>query len=105
MTCEAGRHATVLEDHVGRVRSLLSHLLVTLADTDAGRVALDDERGDSTGPLVLRIRARHQREDARVRCVGDEALRAVDDIKIVVAYRSRAQRCGVRSGFRFGQRE
>ena len=42
-----GGHATVLEDHVAGVRAALAHLLVGLAERDARRAALDDERRDA----------------------------------------------------------
>ena len=73
---------------------------------DAGRLALDDEGRDAAGALLGRIGARHQREDAGLRRVGDEALGAVDDVVLAVAPMARgAQRGGVRAGVRLGQRE
>ena len=38
-------------------------------------------------PLLLRIGARHDREDAGLRRVGDEALGAVEDVVVAVAHR------------------
>ena len=79
--------------------------LSVLPMRDAGRVGFHDESRDAARALVLRVGARHQREDAGVRRVGDEALGAVDDVVVAVADGRGAQRRGVRAGVRLGQRE
>ena len=97
------RHPDVVEDNVVGRRPVVSHFPVEPAGADTWRVRLDDERGHAGRTLLVRIRARHHREDAGVRGVGDVALGAVDDVGIAFACRARAQRRGIGSGFGLGK--
>ncbi|MNN02147.1 hypothetical protein D3C81_1147950 [compost metagenome] len=100
-----GRHAHVLEDHVAGVGAFLAHLHVALAEADARRLRIDNKGRDAGRALDRRIGARHQREHAGLRRVGDEALGAVDHVVVAIAHGGGAQRAGVRAGVRLGQRE
>jgi hypothetical protein len=62
---------------------------------------MNDEMPDAPAPP----RACHQREGAGTRCVGDEALGAVDDVMVAVQLRPSLQRSGVGTGVRLGQRK
>lgn len=99
----AGRHAHVVQHHVAGLGAALAHLLVRLAEGDAGRIGRHDEGRDAA--RALRAGARHQREGARARRVGDEALGAVDDVVVAVGRGARLQRGRVRPRVRLGQRE
>ena len=68
----------VLEHQLGRVRRVQAHLLDALAGAEAGRAALDDERGQPLGLLLGAGRGEHD-EDLADRALGDEGLGAVDD--------------------------
>ena len=105
----AGRHAAVLKNHVGRVGTALAHFLIDLANGDARCAGFHDEGRHTARTFVGRVGARHQREDTRVRRIGDVALGAVDDV--VFAIRIGAldgggtQRRGIRAGIGLGQCE
>src|SRR5690606_10185645 len=100
-----GRHADVVKDDVGGMRTFLAHLLVRLADGQPGSAALDDEGADATSAADLGVGARHDGEDAGVRSVGDEALGAVEHVEVAIAHRGGLQRGGVGAGVRLGQAE
>src|SRR3546814_18468430 len=53
----------------------------------------------------LRIGARHQGEHAGMRRIGDEALGAVDDVMIALAFGAGPDAGGIRAGLGFGQGE
>src|SRR6476469_3523716 len=65
---------TFVEDHVAGLGAALPHLLVGLAQAQALRFGGNDEGRDAAGAGA--VGARHQRERARARRVGDEALAA-----------------------------
>ncbi len=100
-----GRHANVVENHVSGMRAFLAHLVIPLADRDAWGLGFDDERTYATGALDFPVGTRHHGEDAGVRCVGDEALGAVDHVEITVAHGGGLQGSGVGAGVRLGQAE
>ncbi len=96
----------ILEHHVADVRALLAHLAFGFADGDALQVRRHEEGGDAPCPFVRRIGARHQREDRRLVRVGDEALRAVDDVVFIAfAHGGGAHRRRVGARARFGEAE
>ena len=97
------RHARILEDHVADIRALLAHLLLGLADGDARRVALHDERRQPLRPRRVRIRPRHHGEDRRLVGIGDVALRSVEHVVVAIAHGFRLCRSRIRSCIRLGQ--
>src|SRR5690606_13632062 len=98
-------HAHILEDDIAGVGALLAHLAILLAERDAGKVRIDQKRADARRGAGLQIRAGKDGEDARLRCVGDEALGAVEYELIPFTPRRGAQRARVGTSFRLGQRE
>ena len=79
------------------------HLRLEPRDLEAGRVGLDDERGDP-GVAGLRIGLREDGVEVRDAGVRDEALAAVEDVLVALAARGRPHRgrVGARAGL--GQR-
>ena len=75
--CSSG-DLDLLEDQLGGVGRVQPHLLDLLAGAEAGRAALDDERGQPLGLLLGAGRREHD-EDLADRALRDEGLRAVDD--------------------------
>ncbi|MNS87604.1 hypothetical protein D3C72_1215520 [compost metagenome] len=101
---DVGRgHAHVFQHHVAGLGAALTHLLVRLAERDPRRIGGHDERRDARRARAAG--ARHQREGAGTRRVGDEALGAVDDVVVAIQLGARLQRGGVGAGVRLGQRE
>src|SRR5205085_1066771 len=72
------RHFDAIEDELRRARGADAHLVFLLADREAGKALLDDERGDA---LVARrrIRVREDHEYPRLGAVRDPHLAAVED--------------------------
>ena len=99
------RDAAVLEDHVAGVRALLPHLLVDVAQRQARGAALDDEGGDAVGTGRVGRGARHHREDAGLRGVGDVPLGAVQDVVAAILDRGGPQAGRVGPAVRLGQGE
>ena len=104
-----GGHTHVVKHHVAGVCAFLAHLLVVLAQADAGRLGVDDEGRHAARTLVGRVGARHEREDFGMRRVGDVTLGAVDDVVVALTVGASdgrgAQRCGVGARIGFGQRK
>ena len=86
---------TLSKIDVADVGALLAHLLLGLADREAGQVALAPGRPRRRGARLVRIGARHHREEVGLVGVGDEALGAVQDVVVAVADRrgSAPRRC------------
>jgi len=98
------RDAHVLEGERGGIRGALAHLVEMLLDDDALRVGGYDERGQTAVLLRLVGRGEHG-EPGRVARVGDEHLRAVEDVLVAVPDRSGLDPRDVRAGVRLGQGE
>ncbi len=97
-----GRYRNVVEDDLSGRRTADSQLLLELADGEARRVVLDDERAD---PAVTCLRVRLgedcvQLGDARVR---DPHLAAGEDVSIAVSNGSRLHRGNVAAGVGLGE--
>src|SRR5439155_382304 len=98
-----GGHAAVAEEHLAGRRALDPHLRLDPADLESGRVRFDDERGDA---VVARTRFGLREADVDVRHTGvrDEALRAVEDVRVAVPAGLGAHRRAVGARARLGQR-
>src|SRR5262249_31401914 len=83
------RYAHVLEDDVVGQRRALAHLGFLLADLHAGRVHVDDERGDAL-VAQLRVQRRERRAEAGDAAVGDPALLPVQDVLVALLLDARA---------------
>ena len=79
------RHARVLQDQRRRRRAVQPHLVLFLADRDAGEGALDDERGER-----LAVDLGEDDEQVGEAAVGDPHLLAVEREAAVGAAASRA---------------
>ena len=90
------RHAAVLEDQLARAARTDAELVFLLADREAGRVALDQERRDA---LVAGagIDVGEDDEEVGLVAVGDPELAAVEDVVVAVVrrrgWRARTRRC------------
>ena len=73
-----------------------------LPTTEARKVLLDNESADAACAHRC-ICERENRIDLRQHAIGDEALRAVEDIFVATAHRYRLHSCRVRTGTRLGQ--
>ena len=80
-----------------------THLLVVRSDLESPRAALDDEGGDAFRAAGGRG-VREDDEHVGDRRVGDERLRAVDDVGGAVAARRRLQAARVAARARLGER-
>src|SRR6266513_4014839 len=87
-------NAHVAEIELRGRRAMQSHLRVVAANLETGGRALDGERGDPLRP-ELRIERRENDEHLGDRRIGDERLRAVDDVRVAVAARDRLKTAGV----------
>jgi len=101
----AGGHTHVVEDHVAGVGALLAHLVVALAQGQAGRVTFNDERADSGRATDRRVGACHHGENPGVGRVGDKALGAVDHVVVAIAHGGGFQRGSVGARIRLGEAE
>jgi hypothetical protein len=99
-----GRDTCVLEDQLARGTGVDPHLALALAEREARRVLLDDERR-RTAHTLLRRGQRHERVDIRLTSIGDEDLRAVQYVLVPVADGGHADRAGIASCRRLGQAE
>ena len=100
------RHRALLEDQLGGVDALVAELRDRFDHAKARVALLDDEAGH---PTVARvgpgIRERQERQRVALAAVGDEELRAADEVLVPAARRDRTDRLHVRPGVRLGQRE
>ena len=98
-----GRDGAVVEQELAGGGAADTHLLLQPRDGEAGRVTLDDERGDAVvaGARVGLREHRVEAGDARVR---DEPLRPVQDILVALppGRRREARRIGAGPGLRQG---
>lgn len=100
------RDADTVEVDVGGPGALLAHLAVVLGDRDACRLGGHQEHGDAGTVLVGGTDPREGDEQIRQRCVGDEALGAVDDpVAVLLLDGLGAQTRGVRPGAGLGECE
>ena len=97
------RHARVVQDHVAGHGAALAHLLVLFAKRQTGRIGRNDEGRNA--PSAGASGARHQREGAGARRVGDEALGAVEHIVVAVGFSAGLERSGIGAGVGLGQRK
>src|SRR5262245_48157962 len=97
------RDAHVVEEDLAGRRALDAHLRLDAPDLEPGRVGFDDEGGDSR-VAGLGIGLREDDVQARDAGVRDEALAAVQDVRVAVEPRLAAHggRVGARAGL--GQR-
>src|SRR5262249_59692030 len=89
-----GRDARILEHYLRNLRAAVPGGIEHLADLDAGRIGVDDERRDAGSG------AREGDEVMRLGRVGDEDLAAVEDITIAPPFAPRLQRPAVRAQLR-----
>ncbi|KAG1525515.1 hypothetical protein G6F50_018452 [Rhizopus delemar] len=85
-----GGHAAVVEMDGRHRRPGLAHLVVGLAGGQSRRAAFHDEGRDPLGAGRIGIGARHDGEQTGQRCIGDEALFAVQHETVAVAHGGRA---------------
>src|SRR5262250_1527712 len=97
------RHGAVreVERHGGRAAD--AHLLLFLADREAGRAPLDEERRDAPGALA-RIDRGEDGDHVGVIAVRAPLLRSVQDVVIALVHRRGPEARRVRAGSRLGQR-
>ena len=102
MRFAAGTSQSV-KDKFGASRGVDAEFFFFLADLEAGRAALDDQRRDS---FFAFCRIRIHVNDGRVghAAVGDPGFCAVDDVAVALANGLRGERRRVRAGLRLGQR-
>src|SRR5207245_451114 len=95
-----------LEDQLRGVDALVAELRDRFDHPKARVALLDDEAGH---PAVARlgpgVRERQERQGVALAAVGDEELRAGDEVLVPAARRNRADRLYVGPGVRLGQRE
>ena len=72
---------------------------------EAGRIGLDDEGAHALAATRVRIGDGEDRDEVRDRAVGDEALRAVEDVVVAVAGGPHPHCRHVAAGRRLGQGE
>src|SRR5262245_35248683 len=96
----------LVEEELRRVHALVAELGDGLHDLEPRRTLLDDEARHAR---VTRrgggIRESQERESVALAAVGDEHLRARDEIAVSVALRHRADGLNVRAGVRLGETE
>ena len=95
------RHPGVVEEQFGGVLRVASDLGEVAATGESWRVGLHDEQGDTTVPRLVPGPHRGD-EEVAVDAVGDERLRAVDDVVVAVADGARGQSGEIRADTRFG---
>lgn len=76
----------ILEEQLGGVLGLHPDLLQALALAEARRTRLDHEQAYALG-ASLRIGLRHHDHQVGEEAVGDEGLRAIDDVLVAIQYR------------------
>src|SRR5262249_44965617 len=81
-----------------------SHLVLDPGDCPSWSIGLHGKRADSMMALVGLRHRKHDR-DLRLRRIGDEVLRAVDNVRVAGEYRSRLLPRSIRTSLRLGQRE
>ncbi len=95
------RHARILEDHrAGRLR-IPAHLALVGAERKPGRIALDHQRRNASGPVAAG--PHHHHVDIALASAGNKLLLAIEHIMVAIAHRAGPQRRGVRSRARLGQ--
>ncbi|KAF5290255.1 hypothetical protein FQR65_LT20672 [Abscondita terminalis] len=99
-----GRHAAAVEMHVGDGRAGLAHLAVGLAGGQARRT-LHEEGRESLAARAALLRAGDDGEHIGQRCVGDEALGAVQHVVVALAARRGLDVARLRARVRLGQRQ
>src|SRR5689334_21469473 len=97
-------YAAVLEDQLARRAGMQPHLALHLADGEARRVFLDDDRADATRAAVG-IGARHHRVDIGLARARHPELRAIEDIVVAIAPRQTTNAGRVGTRVRLAQRE
>ncbi len=97
-------HLDVVERDRRGVGGALPELVLLLVDRDAVPLALDDERADALVARVL-VGLRVDGVVVGVAAVGDEALRAVEDVLVTLLDGGRAHARDVGAGVRLGQAE
>jgi hypothetical protein len=95
-------NTSAVEGELAGRRSGYSHLRLEPCDLEPGCARLHEERRDPRMPS-FRIGLREDGVQTRDRRIRDEALRAVEDVRVSVTSRRRPYRCGVRA--RAGLRE
>src|SRR5215218_7586135 len=99
-----GWHLDVVERDRRGVGGTLSELVLLLVDRHAVEVAIYDERGHAAVAGLL-VGLGVDRVVVGVRAVGDEALRAVDDVLVTLLDGRRLHAGDVGAGVRLGQAE
>src|SRR5258706_3182817 len=84
-------------------RAVQPHLLAVRSDVETLRAALDGEGGDALR-AAGQCRVREDHEHVGDRCVGDEGLRAVDDVGIAITARDSLEAPRIAARARLGQR-
>src|SRR5439155_10087145 len=87
------RHLAVLEDHRRRGLAVPAELLLLLAERQARRSRLNDERGNAACPRPSG--AQHHDVDVASPAARDEGLGAVHDIVVALEFGARAERRGI----------
>src|SRR5450759_3981407 len=85
----------IVENHIGSQSAALPHLLISRADRDALQVGIDQKCGNPFGTFAVGSAARHYREDAGIRCIGDVTFGAVDDVSLSLIHISEPTRLGM----------
>ena len=86
------------------MRGAQAHLLLDLADFEAGELLLDDEGGDPAARAKLAVVGGEDDQHVGERAVGDPHLAAVEHPLVALASRGRADVRRVGAGARLGQR-
>ena len=97
-------HLAVVEEHRARMRGVDAELLVVLAARETGGVGRHDE-GCRAARAEVALGHREHDDQAGVRAVGDEVLRAVEHPVVARALCKRRHRARIRAAHRLGQTE
>ena len=100
------RRGKVLEGEFAGVQALVAQLLDVAADGQAGRALFRGEQADAgIGRVRVRVGLGRHGEDVPVPRVGDEHLRAGDQIVVALPFGGGADALHVAAGVRLGQRQ
>src|SRR5262245_31968736 len=92
----------ILQHQLAGLGATYAHLVLYLAELEAGPVSLNHEGADAACALAL-LRRREDGVDMRDAGVGDEVLHAVEDVDIAALLRPRTHRASVRARAWLGQ--
>ncbi|KFJ60192.1 hypothetical protein DK59_3070 [Brucella abortus bv. 4 str. 292] len=97
------RNAYILKIDIAGLGASLAHFVVGCSDRETGQIPFHQKGADSRWARTTRTS--HERENSGNRRIGNEALRAVDDIAVSVAFGSGAYCTGIRTDIRLCQCE